>query len=112
MKVQHIGVVALVGATLATVWNYVYNLMFDHAKLWLTGRVSKSPVVRVLHAVLFEAGLLILLIPFIAWYLGVGLLQALMMDIAFAGFYLVYAFVFNWTYDLVLPVPEVPEAGR
>ncbi len=112
MKVQHIGVVAVVGATLATVWNYVYNLMFDHAKLWLTGRVGKSPVVRVLHAVLFEAGLLILLIPFIAWYLGVGLLQALMMDIAFAGFYLVYAFVFNWTYDLVLPVPEVPEAGR
>ena len=33
MNVQHIGVVAVVGATLATVWNYVYNLMFDHAKL-------------------------------------------------------------------------------
>ena len=28
-----------------------------------------------------------------------------MMDVAFALFYLIYAFIFNWIYDLVFPIP-------
>ena len=27
------------------------------------------------------------------------------MDIAISGFFLVYAFVFNWAYDVVFPMP-------
>jgi uncharacterized membrane protein len=100
-----IGVVAIVGATLATLWNYVYNLAFDHAMLRITGAVRKSVKVRVLHAVLFEAGLLAALLPFIAWYLGISLREAFLMDVSFALFYLVYAFVFNWLYDVVFPIP-------
>ncbi|MFU8883570.1 MAG: chlorhexidine efflux transporter [Rhodobacterales bacterium] len=41
-----------------------------------------------------------------ALYLGVGLWAALIMDLAFAGFYLVYAFVFNRLYDLIFPIPR------
>lgn len=63
---------------------------------------------RVAHAVLFEVGLLAVLMPFIAWYLGVSLLQALLMDASFAGFYMAYAFVFNLAYDRVYPVQERP----
>ncbi|MEZ5777578.1 MAG: PACE efflux transporter [Paracoccaceae bacterium] len=107
-----IGVVGLVGATLATVWNYVYNLAFDHALQRLTGRVAKSLAIRILHAVLFEVGLILILVPFIAWYLAVDLVEALVMDVAFAGFYLVYAFLFNLAYDLVFPVPPARPAGR
>ena len=62
--------------------------------------------VRVLHAVLFEAGLIVLLIPFIAWYLGISLWAALVMDIAIVVFYLVYAFFFNIAYDRVFPIPN------
>jgi len=96
-----------VSATIATGWNYLYNLMFDHALIRLLGHVQKSLAVRVLHAVLFEGGLLLILLPFIAWYLGVGLIEAFLMDVSFTVFYLVYAFVFNWLYDLVFPVPAV-----
>ena len=46
------------------------------------------------------------LMPFIAWYLGISLWQAFVMDVAFALFYLVYAFVFNWAYDRLFPLPE------
>jgi uncharacterized membrane protein len=46
------------------------------------------------------------LMPLIAWYLGVSLLQAFMMDVSFALFYLVYAFVFNWAYDRIFPLPD------
>jgi uncharacterized membrane protein len=27
------------------------------------------------------------------------------MDAAFAGFYLIYAFCFNWAYDVIFPLP-------
>jgi len=106
-----IGIVAVISATIATGWNYLYNLLFDHALLRFAGNVKKSIVMRIFHAVLFEAGLLVVLLPFIAWYLGLSLREAFLMDISFAAFYLVYAFVFNWAYDLVFPVPATtPEA--
>lgn len=112
MPMHDIGTVAIVGATLATVWNYIYNLAFDHAMLRLAGHVRKSVGLRVLHALLFEAGLLAGLLPFIAWYLGVTLWQAFVMDLSFALFYLVYAFGFNWAYDVVFPVPARVQGGR
>lgn len=112
-SIHDFGVVAVVSATIATVWNYIFNLAFDHAKLWLTGEVRKSIPVRVLHAVLFEAGLLLVLLPFIAWYLDISLLDAFLLDVALAGFYIVYAFVFNWAYDVVFPLPAPrPEMVR
>lgn len=104
---EQIGVIALVGATIATAWNYVYNLGFDHALKRLTGRVQKTMPMRVLHAVLFELGLLALLLPFVMVYLGVGFWEALVMDIGFALFYMGYAFVFNLGYDRLFPVPEM-----
>ncbi len=109
MPFKDMGVVTLVSATIATGWNYVYNLMFDHATLRITGTVRKSVALRVLHAALFETGLLIVLLPFIAWHLGVTLWRAFLIDVGFASFYLVYAFIFNWVHDLVFPVPDSPE---
>lgn len=107
MAIYDIGVVAVVSATLATGWNYAYNLLFDRSLMHLTGSTRKSLRLRVLHAVLFETGLLLVLIPFIAWNLGVTLAQAFVMDLSFAVFYLVYAFAFNWAYDLIFPDPGV-----
>lgn len=101
-----IGVVAIVSATIAMLWNYVFNLAFDHALRGLTGQTGKSLLLRVFHAVTFEAGLLTVLMPFIAWYLDVSLWRAFTMDVSFSAFYLVYAFVFNWAYDVLFPVPD------
>lgn len=100
-----IGVVALVSATIAACWNYIYNLLFDLVMLRMLGHVQKSLRVRIAHTVLFEAGLLVVLLPFMAWYLGISLIAAFLLDISFALFFMVYAFAFNWLYDLVFPVP-------
>jgi uncharacterized membrane protein len=100
----HFGMVAVVSTTLAMGWNYVFNLGFDHALLWSGRSLHKTVLLRVLHALLFEGGLLLLLVPFIAWYLQVPLWEALVMDLTLAGFYLVYAFAFNWAYDAVFPL--------
>ena len=77
-----------------------------------TGAIRKTPLMRVGHSVLFELGLLVVLAPVIAWYLGVTLWQAVVMDVAFAGFFLVYAFVFTWAYDVVFPVRSQPVGDR
>ena len=100
------GVVGLVSATIAMAWNYVFNLGFDTIMKRSTGTTLKSMRLRIAHAVLFELGLLIVLMPFIAWYLGITLIHALIMDISFALFYMGYAFVFNLAYDRVFPLPE------
>lgn len=98
------GVVAVASTTIAMLWNYGFNLGFDHAMLRLTGGVEKTLAIRIAHAVLFELGLLALLVPLIAWYLGTSLWHAFLMDVALAGFYLLYAFAFNWAYDIVFPI--------
>ncbi len=105
LPIHDIGVVAVISSTIATFWNYGYNILFDRASLRWRGTTAKTFRVRLVHAVLFEAGLLVLLVPMIALYLGVSLLVALMMDVAFAAFYLVYALAFNWAYDVIFPVP-------
>lgn len=106
LPMHDIGLVAIVSATIATVWNFSYNFLFDLALQRLRKTTEKDMVMRVGHAILFEVGLLALLMPFIAWYLGVSLWQALLMDLSFAGFYMVYAFAFNWAYDRLFPLPE------
>ena len=107
---EAMGVVGVGSAVAATVWNYLYNPGFDRLMLRWTGSLRKSIAVRVAHAVLFEAGLLVLLLPPIAWYLGMSLWNALVMDLAIAGFYVAYAFCFNWIYDRVFPVPGLRHA--
>lgn len=103
---QALGILAVVMSVIATVWNYVYNLGFDHLLLRLKKRVHKNPIERVVHAVCFEGGLLLVSLPLVALWLNIGLWQAFIMDIGFAAFYLVYAFVYNWIYDKVFPLPD------
>jgi len=106
VPIHDIGVVGIVSATLATLWNMIYNYVFDVALQRLSGTTKKSASLRILHTVLFETGLLIVLMPFFAWYLGISLWQAFVMDLSFALFYMVYALGFNWAYDKVFPLPE------
>ncbi len=106
MPMTDIGVIGIGAATLATGWNYLYNLGFDHLLQRWTGTTLKTVPVRIIHAILFEAGLLTVLLPFIAWYLEISMWQAFVMDLSLSLFYLVYAFVFNWSYDRLFPLPE------
>ena len=108
--VHALGVIGVVSSLVATAWNYVYNLAFDRAMLRLRGSVIKTHPIRALHALLFEGGLLVLLLPFVAWMLGVSLWQALLFDLSIAAFYIVYGYAYNWAYDRVFPVPEARRA--
>ncbi|MBK1635943.1 PACE efflux transporter [Rhodovulum adriaticum] len=106
MPMQDIGVVSAASAVIAVLWNMVYNHAFDLGLRRLTGTTLKRPLARIVHAVLFELGLLVVLMPLFAWYLGVTLWQALVMDVSLAAFYMTYALAFNWAYDRLFPLPE------
>lgn len=105
-ELHDMGVIGIGASITATLWNYLYNLLFDHGLLRLRGRVHKTLFIRVLHALLFEGGLLVLFLPFIAWYLGISLWQAFVMDIAMTTFYVVYGFFYNLAYDHIYPIAD------
>ena len=91
-----IGALSFVLSLTAMGLNYVFNLIFDIALVRLGRPVNVRPVwMRVLHAMLFEASLLILTVPVVAWWLGMTLWTAFLTDIGFALFFLYILFYQN-----------------
>ncbi|HHQ4528765.1 TPA: PACE efflux transporter [Aeromonas hydrophila] len=105
IELSHMGPLAILFSVLATVWNYVYNIGFDKLLLKYQGHPHKTLWQRVVHTFGFEGGFMALTLPVIAWWLDLALLAALALNIGFVTFYLVYAFIYNWSYDKVYPIP-------
>ena len=103
--VDHLGPLAIGLSLLATGWNYLYNLLVDHWMLRQLGRLEKRLIERVLHALIFELGLLLVALPLTALWLGISLWQALWLDIGFSLFFVLYAFGYNLAYDRLFPLP-------
>lgn len=105
-----IGSLSITISLAAMALNYIFNLCFDKVLIRLKRPVNIRPVwLRILHAVLFETSLLVLTVPMVAWWLDMSLWAAFVADMGFVLFFLVYAFVFNWTYDTVFPIPVYSE---
>ena len=101
---QYSGVFALLLSAFALVWNMAYNALFENWEARQRER-SRNFMRRAVHAIGFEGGLALLLIPFIAWWLDISLQQALLTDLALLGFFLIYSFVFQYCFDKVFDVP-------
>lgn len=89
----------IVIATIAMLWNFVFNWGFD--KLKPGPKEQRSLSLRVIHVIAFEIGLLIFTIPVMAVILKVGIWEAFLMDIGVTIFITIYAFTFNLVYDNV-----------
>lgn len=100
----HAGVLSVAASVVAVLWNFVFTTLFEawEARQPVRGR---SVARRVAHAAIFEAGLIVMLVPLIAWWLDVSLMRALVMDLGLAAFFLVYTFVFNWCFDRIFGLP-------
>lgn len=101
---ERAGVAAVGAAVVAVVWNLAYNTAFEWWEARQTTR-GRSVWRRVAHAVGFETGLVITLVPAFAWWLGLTLWEAFVMDIGLIVFFLIYTFVFNWAFDRVFGLP-------
>lgn len=91
------GVIATVIAIMALLWNMLFNSLFDG---WLKrNNLRKNTRLRILHAFLFELGLICGALPFIMWWLKINLWDALTLDIGLILFYLPYTYIYSLVYD-------------
>ncbi|MDY4299835.1 multidrug/biocide efflux PACE transporter [Pseudomonas salmasensis] len=93
------GAVTLGISLLALSWNVVFNSLFDRLKTRL--QLANGGWTRVLHALLFEGGLILLAVPLIAALMKISLLEAFILDIGVLLFFLPYTYVYHWGYDVI-----------
>ncbi|HRO11166.1 PACE efflux transporter [uncultured Amaricoccus sp.] len=98
------GVLAVGSSTVAMLWNFVFNTFFERweARHPAAGR---SFARRVAHAAGFEGGLALILVPLAAWWLGITLVEALILDLGLLVFFLAYTFGFTWGFDRLFGLP-------
>lgn len=106
----HSGALALLLSLLALTWNMLFNSLFEY---WEARQKQRTRTFgrRLLHALGFEGGLTLLLVPVMAWWLEIGWWQALVADIGLLTFFFFYALVFQWAFDLIFGVPESARDG-
>ncbi|WP_368355564.1 MULTISPECIES: PACE efflux transporter [Comamonadaceae] len=100
----HSSAVAVACSVIAIVWNVGFNWAFERWESRQAVR-GRSVARRVAHAIGFEGGLALILVPLFAWWFDVSLWQALVMDLGLLLFFLGYTFVFNWLFDRVFGLP-------
>lgn len=100
----HSTVLSLLMSGIALSWNMAFNWAFER---WEASRAQRQRTLwrRFLHALGFEGGLVVLLLPLVAYWLDISLWQALLTNLALFAFFFVYAFVFQWAFDKVFDVP-------
>lgn len=95
---------AVVASVIAILWNLAYNALFEawEARQAVRGRSLRR---RIAHAIGFEAGFVVTLVPLFAWWLGISLLEALVLDAGMIVLFLVYTFLYNLAFDTVFGLP-------
>ncbi|MGI9317907.1 MAG: PACE efflux transporter [bacterium] len=106
-QIMDIGMLAMVLSLKAMLFNLIYNWFFDLLDV-RAGRIptQRTFLPRALHALGFEAGLVVTSLPIVVWWLGLTFFQALLMDLAVTSFVVVYTFIFTWGYDRIFPIPQ------
>jgi len=100
-----LGMLALI-ALIAAIWNGAYNTAFDRIEAGLVGRAADQRPwgLRIVHALGFELGLLVMTLPVVMAWTGLGWWAAIVADVGLVIAYVVYAFVFNIAYDRYFPI--------
>jgi len=80
-------------------WNYIYNLGFD--RIFGQNRIERTFKMRIGHGLGFELGMIFATLPLMMWVLKLDFWTVFVMDIGVVIFFLVYAIVYNWAYDLI-----------
>ncbi|MBM9519831.1 PACE efflux transporter [Desulforhopalus vacuolatus] len=111
---EQMGVLTIFFAVSAVFWNWGYNVLFDKALLSRGYSLAdRSPSLRTLQAIGFEVGFMVFTLPFTMWWLEMNFLQALVTDMGFSFFYVIYGYIYNWCYDKIFPYKRVlPDSGK
>lgn len=99
------GSLAIATSVVAMLWNMGYNWLFEKWEIRQVKR-GRSLKRRIVHSIGFEAGLVILLLPLVMWWLNLGLWPALAIEFGLVVFFVAYGLVFNWCFDHVFGLPD------
>lgn len=104
---------AVVLSTIALIWNYVFNWIFERWESRQPVR-GRSFVRRLAHGAGFEGGLVVILIPVMSFWLKISPASAFVANLGLLVFFFVYAIVFTWAFDRIfgLPASAVQEAAK
>lgn len=92
-------VLSITLSLIAMAWNFVYNWGFD--AVFGQNRLARTLPLRLFHGVCFEFGLIFVSLHLLMHVLQESFLTVLLMDLGAVAFFLVYAVLFNWVYDIL-----------
>ncbi|GLS87373.1 hypothetical protein GCM10010873_23470 [Cypionkella aquatica] len=97
-------ILSAITATIAMTWSMGFNWLFE---AWEARQATKgrSLARRTMHALLFEGGLVVLVLPIMAWWLGVDLWTALKYEAGLIVLFIIYTYVFTWSFDRIFGLP-------
>lgn len=95
---------SILAASLALAWSFVFNSLFER---WEARQMRRGRSLgrRSAHAILFEGGLVVILVPVTAWWLKVGLWQAMAYEAGLIGLFILYTYLFTWAFDNLFGLP-------
>ncbi len=95
---------AAIMSAIAVAWNFVFNSMFER---WEARQIVKgrSLLRRLAHGVGFEGGLVLVLVPLLAYWMETTLLKAFLADLGILAFFFVYTVGFTWAFDRLFGLP-------
>lgn len=99
MPMEVTGSLGVAMAVTSVLWNMVFNHYFE--KFEQKRQLKRTIKVRILHAIGFEGGLLLVTIPMVAYAMQMTIVQAIILDFSLTMCILVYTFIFQWCYDMV-----------
>ena len=102
--VERAGALAIFASLFAVSWNFGYNALFER---WEAGRQTRGRGFgrRVLHALGFEIGFLVVLLPVAAWWLEISYLRSFLVNLGLNIFFFGYTFAFTWCFDRMFGLP-------
>jgi uncharacterized membrane protein len=95
---------AAVLSSIALAWNFTFNGLFERWESRQSDR-RRTLLRRLVHGAGFEAGLVLMLVPVMAWWLETTWLQAFLANLGLMAFFFVYAVAFTWSFDRVFGLP-------
>ncbi len=101
----HATAAAVASSTIAFVWNFIFNGLFERWEARQPRR-GRNFARRAAHAIGFEGGLVLMLVPLFAWWLDISLWNAFVLDLGLIVFFMIYTYLFNLLFDRIFGLPS------
>lgn len=86
---------------IATVWYPLFNTVFE--KTEDRYRIRRTPLIRLVHSLLAQGGMFLMGSAAMSVILGIPLLTAYQISVAFTTCYFIYSLIFTYVFDRLVP---------